>query len=424
MKGKYSIFFGGAAREVGRSSFVLDIGDKFLLDHGLKLKGDVTEYPAAVKTNLNALILSHSHLDHSGHVPHLYDTSHCVSYMTYPTLEISRVLWFDTLKIAEMEGQQPLFSKNEIEKATKFAFPVQYNKKLQITEKTTMELFQAGHIPGAAITKFEFDNKSFVYTGDFKLSETPMFFGADLKSVKNCNYMVMESTYGDREHPPRKQVEKEFVEYIQQTVDRGGTALVASFAIARSQEVLEILVRNGFSGDIFYDGMGQKVARIFLENPTYLKDPKYFAKVMKQVKGIRHRNDRKKVFKQPSVIVTSAGMLQGGPAMFYLPHLIRDKRSSISLTGFQVDGTPGRVLLDTGILPFEGTNIKSECSVKRFDLSAHPPQSELLKAAEKLNPEKIFCVHGDTKVIDILIKELKARGFDASGPSVGDRVEF
>ena len=200
--------------------------------------------------------------------------------------------------------------------------------------------------------------------------------------------------------------------------------IIASFAIARSQEVIDMMVRHGFDGDIYFDGMGQKVARIFLDYPEFLKDPKAFKRAMDKVKWIRHRNDRKKVLKKPAAVVTSAGMLQGGPAMHYLPHVIRDKKSCIAMTGYQVEGTPGRTLLDEGMFLFEGSMIKAECSVKRFDLSAHPPQSELLKTVKALNPEKVFCVHGDAKVIAVLVQELKSMGFDAFGPKVGETVEL
>ena len=113
----------GASREVGRSSFLVDAGDKILLDHGIKLGPGETQYPAPIKANLNAAIISHAHLDHSGNLPHFFRYSHALTFMTPPTLELSKLLWFDSIKIADKEGLPPMFSKQEIERAEKFAFP-------------------------------------------------------------------------------------------------------------------------------------------------------------------------------------------------------------------------------------------------------------------------------------------------------------
>ena len=147
------ITFKGASQEVGRSSFLIDDGDKILLDYGVKLTPKGVEYPLPVKTNINAAIISHAHLDHSGNVPHLFQETDCLVYMTPPTLSIAKILWFDTLKIARLEGLVANFSKEEIAKTEKFTFPVGYGKPMDITDNTSMILYDAGHIVGSALTE-------------------------------------------------------------------------------------------------------------------------------------------------------------------------------------------------------------------------------------------------------------------------------
>ena len=127
--------------------------------------------------------------------------------------------------------------------------------------------------------------------------------------------------------------------------------------------------------------------------------------------------------KKPSVIVTTAGMLQGGPVYSYLPELYKDKNSSLLLTGYQVENTPGRTLLETGKIGLEGLMVNVKMNVKKFDFSAHAGRTELFSTVNKLNPEKVFCVHGDEKVALKFAKDLKKDGFDAVAPKVGERIK-
>ncbi len=419
-----SVKFYGAAQEVGRSSFVVDAKDKILLDHGVKLTPQGPMYPGEIQENLSAAIVSHAHFDHSGNLPHLFDYNNCLIYLTPPTLDLSRLLWFDTLKIADFEGVAPKFEKSEIERVTKFSFPTRYRMPLQITENVLMELFDAGHILGSSMVKLNYSNKSLVYTGDFKLEQTRSFNGADLKGIKNCDYLIMETTYGNKEHEDRKEIEKVFFEKVQETIDKGGWALIPSFAIGRSQEVIQILFEKKLNGQVFFDGMGMKAARIFLDYPDYFRDFKLLKKSLSWAHWVEEKKVRKRVFKEPCAIVTTAGMLMGGPIYHYLPKFIKDKNSTIFLTGYQVEETPGRILKDTGKIPIEGSLEKVEAKVHFADFSAHAGHEELIKTVETLSPEKVICVHGDSKVISDYQTELKEKGFEAFAPKVGEIVKL
>ncbi|HZX33815.1 MAG TPA: MBL fold metallo-hydrolase, partial [archaeon] len=147
------ITFKGASQEVGRSAFLIDDGDKILLDYGVKLTPHGVEYPLPVKTNLNAAIISHAHLDHSGNLPHLFQETHCLAYMTPPTLSIAKVLWFDTLKIAGMEGMDATFDVEGIARTEKFTFPLNYGKRMDISDHSSVVFHDAGHIVGSALTE-------------------------------------------------------------------------------------------------------------------------------------------------------------------------------------------------------------------------------------------------------------------------------
>ena len=412
----------GGAREVGRSSFLLDVGEKIVLDRGIKLGHNETEYPLPIKTNLDAVVISHAHLDHSGNLPELFTKSNSFVYMTQPTLDLSRILWFDSLKIAKFEGTIPEFSPAEIKKAEKYTFTLPYRKKVFLNESTSIELFDAGHVLGSSMVKIQSDQKNVIYSGDFKIQETRLFKGAD-KKIGKTDVLITESTYGDRNHSDRKELENEFVEEVQETINRGGHAMVPAFAVGRSQELIDILFEHKVNAEIFFDGMGQKVARTTLEYPELLKNPKSLGKALHSVNWVS-KGKRKPALDKPSIIVTSAGMLEGGPIMWYLKKLYKDKNSKVFLTGYQVEGTNGRKLMEQGVVDIDGERFKVQNEVKQFDFSAHSSQDELIDLAKLTNPELVVCVHGDEKVINVFQKRLKNEGFNSVAPKLGEEIKL
>ncbi len=416
----------GACQEVGRSAFVLDFGEKFLLDYGVKLAPEGVEYPLDVKENIKAVIISHAHLDHSGYLPYFYNKSEALSFMTQPTLEIADILWQDSVKIAEFEGMAPKYNKKEIERTHKYNFVVPYKKQLHLTNDVSLEFFDAGHILGSALTKITHKEKSFLYTGDYKVNETQLHIGADL-NVGKVDSVLIESTYGDREHPNRKEEEKKLCESVQETVDRGGWAVVPAFAVGRSQELVDILTGYNIDVPIYFDGMGKKVANIYLKHSELIKDPKRLKKGLAQVKWILGAGDRKKALRQPSVIVTTSGMMKGGPVVGYAQKLMMDPKSKIHLTGYQGAETPGRMLQDQGKLPY-GPNesiVKVACKYEKYDLSAHPSQEEMILSLKKWSPKNIFLVHGDKNVMEIFKRKIKEEtGINAQPLKIGEKVEF
>ena len=414
----------GGCNEVGRSSFLVDFGEKVLLDRGIKLTPSGAEYPLPVETNMDAVVISHAHLDHSGALPDLFVNSHILSYMTAPTLDISKILWFDTVKIAGLESEDIPFSKAEIDEAAKYTFPVEYNRTLQITPNCSTQFFDAGHILGSAMPKLTIGDKSLLYTGDFKVEETRLFKGANL-NVGNVDFLAIESTYGDRNHPPRKECEKLFIEEIQETLDNGGWAIVPAFAVGRSQEIIDVLHEHKINAPIFLDGMGQKVARTTMHFPEFLKNPRSLKKALENTHWIKGQSERNKVLKEPSVVVTTAGMLQGGPAMNYIKKLHKGEKNNIFLTGFQVEETPGRILMETNKIEIDGKSYEVKGKVEKFDFSAHASQKEMMKAISKWQPEKILLVHGDPIVIQAFKKKIEEdTGIEVLVPEAGKTIDL
>ncbi len=422
----YSLSGLGGCEEVGRSAFVLDFGEKFLLEYGLKLNPKGVEYPLDISKNLKAVIISHAHLDHSGCLPYFYQKSEAISFMTHATLEIADILWLDSIKIAEFEGLAPKYSKKEVERTHRYNFITNYNKKIHLTDDNTLEFFDAGHILGSSMVKLTHNEKSFLYTGDFKVEETQLHEGANL-DVGKTDYVMIESTYGDREHPKRKEVEKALCESVQNTVDSGGWAIIPAFAVGRSQELVDILTGYGVQADIWLDGMGKKVADLYIKHSDLIKNPKKLKAGLNQVNWVKGHGDRKKVLKKPCVVVTTSGMMKGGPVVGYAQKLMNHPQTKIHLTGYQAKETPGRMLQEEGMLPYgpDEKPVKVNCKYEKYDLSAHPGQSEMIDALKKWSPKKVFLVHGDKEVMPIFEKRIESElGIDTQILGFDKKIKF
>jgi len=417
----------GAGHEVGRSAFLTSYKESnVMFDYGLKLSAEETEFPARPDVKVQSVVLSHAHLDHSGMIPALYLDSNPWLYLTAPTLDLSNILWEDTLKIAQNEGADMPYSKEEIKTANKRSQIISYRQEAKIAPNIKIDMYDAGHILGSAMTKVTFDdNKTLLYTGDYKVEETRMHKGADM-DLDEIDYMVVESTYGDRDHEPREKVEKEFADTIKQSLDRGGSVIIPAFAIGRAQEVVDIL--NDFKISdypIYLDGMSQKAASVYMKYPGYYKNPFELKESLGKTIWIKSQQMRKKAVKEQSIIITTAGMLEGGPVLYYLKKKWNDPDTSILMTGFQVPDTKGEVLLRTGEIDIEGQRYRPKGVVKKFDFSAHIGRSYLFKSISAWNPKKVMCVHGDAKVTDIFAHDIKEKlGIETVAPKDGDIVKF
>ncbi len=397
--------FLGGAEEVGSLALHLQMNNtKMLIDYGLT-PSKPPAYPP-MSPPMDAVFVTHAHLDHSGMLPKISSVYDANIYMTEATMAVLPLLLNDTIKVATIEGFPIPYQKEEIENLMESIVPLTYAEKIELGE-IEVTLHNAGHIPGSTMYELSGD-KTLLFTGDIQTVNTHLVWGA--KPVKT-DVLIMESTYAGREHPPRDEVEKQFKEKIVEIVDRGGTAIVPAFAVGRTQEVMLILEKMDL--EIWLDGMGRFINNIYLKYPKYLRSAKRLKRARNKINTVKRRKDRKKAM-DGDVIITTGGMLEGGPVLHYINYLKNDKRSGILLTGYQVEGTNGRLLMDEGLLDLYGIKEKIDAEISFFDFSAHAGHSELIEFAEKCSPETIVLMHGDNR--EALEKDLKDRGFDVKIP--------
>ncbi|MDD5317271.1 MAG: MBL fold metallo-hydrolase [Candidatus ainarchaeum sp.] len=409
--------FLGAAREVGRSGVLLDAGKRILFDYGMKV-GEKNEFPLQAPSGIDAVVLSHAHLDHTGSSPALYEKANPPCFLTPPTADLASLLLKDSLKVCRLKGERAPFSQFHLKKMERAVIPLGYGRQFPLSRDSSLTFFDAGHVPGSAIAQVYSQHKRIVYTGDFKMEATRMHRGAE--PVENCDVLVIESTYEDHDHPDRPKLEKRIAEEARETMDGGGSVLFPAFAVGRSQELL-MLVDDLLPGaQAYIDGMSKTATEIAAAHPQYLRNAKALRKAMRDAEWVETDGQRRKAAEEPSVIISSAGMLEGGPALTYLLKL--NERSKIILTGYQVEGTNARSLLEKKRVVIDNSQYEVTIPTEYLDMSAHAGRSDLLAFVKRANPEKVFCIHGDK--CEEFAEALRGMGFDAKAPRLGDSFEL
>lgn len=389
--------FLGGCEEVGRLSMLLETnGMRFLFEYGMS-PGKPPLFPLPPPP-IDITLLTHAHLDHSGMIPWLCSRFDHTLLATQLTGEIGNLLQKDTIKIAKMEGYSCPFSSSDIKDAEHSLEPVSANSSRGIGEDYQLRIHSAGHIPGSLMFELQAE-KSLLFTGDFNINDTRLVKGT--KAV-NCDILFLETTYAGREHPPRQQLEKRFLEKIEEVVGRGGVAVIPAFAVSRSQEIAIVLRKAGFN--VWFDGMGRKVSKMFMKHPKELRSPDELKRAINKINFIHSEHGRKMAL-NGDVILTSSGMMDGGPVLSYMNKLKGDKKSAVLLTGYQVEGTNSRLLIEKGKLDFYGVKEDVACEVEYFDFSAHAGHSELIDFARKCNPETIVLFHGDNR--EVIVEPLQ-----------------
>jgi len=413
----------GAANEVGRSGFLVNCnGTNLLLDYGVLFgrRGTPPGYPLHVKPkDLDAIIITHAHLDHSGYVPSLFVSGNTDVYATPPTFDLSKLLIEDMLKI---EKNSHPFDLPELNNMMKNAKEIGFNQKIT-KGNTTFELRESGHVIGGSTVLVESEKKRLFYTGDIKTNGSRMLREMDL-DIGEIDLLITESTYAKTEQKPRKESEKELIEFANEVMDRKGILFIPSFSVERSQEIACILKSVNFKHKIIMDGMALKVNEIMFRHPDYLRDPKVFSEAINSSTAIREHSERKRAMGEPCVVISPAGMLVGGNAVFYLQNLAFDDRNGIALVSYQGEGTPGKKLLETGKVSTRGKDVNVTAEVKQFEFSGHADRNELFDMIKKIkgNP-KVWAVHGDSESCEIFAKEIHEKfGLETYAPAVNDTI--
>ena len=417
----------GGFKEVGRSSMLLQTpNSRVLLDCGVNVAASDNKNafpylnaPEFSIEELDAVIISHAHLDHCGFVPYLYHYGYeGPIYCTTPTRDLTTLLQFDHLDIAHREGNPLPFTSQDVKKAIKHTITL-----------VRLTLHNAGHILGSAISHMHIGDgaHNLVYTGDFKYEPSRLLEPATIRFPR-AETVIMESTYGGKEdvQPSRNNAEKEMMKTIYRTLKRGGKVLVPVFAVGRAQElmvVLEEYMRHGLIEEvpIFIDGMIWEATAIHTARPEYLsKDLRdqifHMGRnpfVSDMFEKVQNYDQRKEIVesKQPSIILSTSGMLTGGNSVEYFKWLCEDERNTLIFVGYQSEGSMGRrVQKGWKEIPLEDDDGRTrqfcvKMEVKTINgFSGHSNRRQLMEYVKRLNPrpEKVITCHGDPyKAVDL-----------------------
>ena len=387
-------------------------GSRLLFDYGMTAT-DPPLYPSPCPP-IDLAFLTHSHLDHCGMIPWLTARYDIEILSTGVTQEIAMLLIEDSIKIGEAEGYPQPYDKKDARIAFRRFDDISFGQTVD-AGSVRVKAHSAGHIPGATMFELQGDRTALV-TGDLHTLDTRLVGGA--RPVK-CDYLIMESTYSGRNHPSRSKTEYNLLKKVEEVTNRGGTAVIPSFAVGRTQELMLLLKDSKY--DFWLDGMGKKVNRIYLKYPEYVRSIKKLRQATNRTKEVRNYHARARAMKG-EVIVTTSGMLDGGPVLSYVDAIRDDPRSAILLTGYQVEGSNGRKLLETGMMEFQGVSERVECEVRKYDFSAHAGHDELRNFAKACSPEKIVLMHGDER--EILAGDLRTDGFEVLLPKNGEKFSL
>ncbi|MCG3220177.1 MAG: MBL fold metallo-hydrolase [Candidatus Heimdallarchaeota archaeon] len=424
----------GSTNYVGRSAFVIRDRDRsILLDCGIELvPKQLSRAPVGVDPiaeNLDAFILSHAHIDHSGYVPKLAKKGYKGDYhMTDPTKEVVYKLWLDHLKI---EGRRH-WSERDLDKVYQNIKTHNYKRKFKIADGITAEFLNAGHVLGAAQVLIDWDGTLILYTGDINDRVTPMFDGYDLPEEK-IDVLLIESTNGDRYVPERKKIDVGLRLLAKQIADEGNKMILPSFAVGRSQETLITLALDQELDDIpiYIDGMinhMNMVTEHFLSENwvskrflTQIKEAGMSSPFRKDnfipVPSLSERTSTSRKYisnkEEGSIIVTTSGMLEGGPIHSYLELLGTNENNVLGFTGYQVDGTTGRAIYDgerkvTLFADYgKKKQIDLEMQIMKFPYSGHSSVDGLKLIMEKTGARDIILIHGDKRNQEYILNYVK-----------------
>lgn len=446
----------GGAREVGRSAVLVQTPESnILMDCGINVAAQNNDrFPdfRAAKlaiSQLDAVIVSHAHLDHCGFLPYLYKYGYeGPVYCTEPTRDLMALLQLDAVEIGVREDKELPFSSKEIRKLIKHTITLEYGEVADITPDIRLTLYNAGHILGSCILHLHIGEglHNLVYTGDLKFGDTRLLEAANFEFPR-VETLVMEATYGGRydAQPKRRDAEKLLIDTIFSTIERGGKTLIPVFSVGRSQEVMMVLENAYRFGDlgvpVYLDGMIWEATAIHTSYPEYLK------------RHIKHRifngqnpflvdaftkvehKERQNIIdsKEPCIILATSGMMTGGPSVEYFKHFAEDERNSLTFVGYQAEGSLGR-RLQNGVpevaLEVDGRTkaVKVKLNVVTVDgFSGHADRRQLLGYSKKIvpRPKRALIMHGEADKCSNLAMTLQDMfKFEASAPRNLDTIRL
>ncbi|MBT3297482.1 beta-CASP ribonuclease aCPSF1 [archaeon] len=419
--------FLGAARQVGRSCILLQTPEsRILLDCGIDPSTDGPEaYPFLDSPEFNiseidAVILSHSHLDHSGLLPYLFKFGYKGPvYCTAPTRDVSALLHLDMIKIQRGEGNDPIFASEDVKNFVLHTIPLNWDSVTDITPDVRLTFYNSGHILGSSIAHLNLGNglHNLVYTADMKYGRTNVLEPANTKFPR-VETIIIESTYGGKSNVMAEaEADQYMIKVIKDTFERGGKVLMPVLGSGRAQEVMVImerLIREGKipNAPIYLDGMLWDITAIHTAYPEFLNRnirEQIFAKennpfLSEIFKRVGSKKERKQIILEEGscLILATSGMLAGGPSVEYLKNLSEDKRHSLIFSCYQPKGSLGHRIRDgeTELQVMENGKVKMmniKMDVHKVEITNHSDRRQLMNYIKRCNPtpRKVIIQHGE-----------------------------
>ncbi len=414
----------GSFREVGRSCMLLQTPQtRVLLDCGMAVSLSAAkpypylDVPEFNIQTLDAIILSHAHMDHCGMVPYLYEYGfRGPLYCTRPTRDIAALMQLDYIQICQRENRKAFYSSKGVEEAIRHCITLEYDEVNDIAPDMRVTLQNAGHLLGSSSVHMHIGDGLYnvVYSGDIKYENTRMFERA-FTDYTRAEAVIIESTYGNSEghKPSYKDAAAILVENTKRVIERGGRVLIPCFAVGRSQDIITILADTDLQVPIYLDGMIWDTTAIHTAYPEYMS--KYIQTLIlhkgknpfvdPRLHGIGSQKEREIVLNsnEPAIIISTSGMLMGGPAIEYLQVMAANPKHMLLFVGYQAEGTLGRriqkgwkeIQLDNGKTMEMNMEIATVSG-----LGGHSDQAQLLSYLQHYNnkPRKIIVNHGDGQV--------------------------
>jgi KH/beta-lactamase-domain protein len=431
----------GGFMEVGRSAILVETSEsKVLLDFGFNPNAPDTSSSmpridaiGISPEELDAVVVTHAHLDHCGLVPFLFKYGYeGPVYTTEATRDLMILLQLDLLDISKREGKPLPFDLKHVHKALLHTIPLKYNEVTDIAPDIRLTLYDAGHVLGSAIAHLHIGNglHNIVYTSDFKYGKTRLLNRAN-DVFPRVDTLIMEATYGGVEQPSREEAEAKFVEIVKKTIERKGKVLIPTLSVGRAQEVMVILANAMESGlipkvPVYIEGMINEVTAIHTAYPELLSKElreKIYSGLnpftYEVFKVLYDRSAREEIVEsnEPSIIMATSGMLTGGPAVEYFRLMASDPRNSIVFVNYQVEGTLGRKVRDGikevhMVVEDKLQVIKVNMEVYSIDgFSGHSDHKQLTRYLKNLissglKPKRLVVNHGEPENIRKFINEV------------------
>lgn len=450
----------GSGRHVGRSCIFLQTPEsRVLLDCGVDVAANDQEaYPFLDAPEfdikqLDAVILSHAHLDHCGLIPYLYKFGYRGPvYCTAPTRDVAALLSLDFIKIMKSEGRDSIYETDDVKEMVMHTIPLNYEEVTDVTPDVRITLYNAGHNLGSSMIHLHIGNglHNILYTGDMKFGRTNLLDPAVI-DFPRLETLMIESTYGgkDNDQPPREEVEAVFITKIKETLERRGRVLIPVLGVGRAQEIMMILDSLIKRGDlekmpIYVDGMVWDVTAIHSAYPEFLNsnvrklifhknENPFLSDVFKEVGS---QKERMQILEEkgPCVVLATSGMMTGGPSVEYFKELAQSKRNSLIFVSYQSEGTLGRrlqrgdkeIIFPKGPNKSEAVNVEMEI-VTLEGLSGHSSRKQLMAFVHKCEPrpKRVLINHGEvSRCLDFASSIHKSTGIETSCPRNLDAVRL